>query len=378
MKIIYGIGLALIFTITYLVAGKLFSSEHTSNSTSESRQESKSANYRFLSNKDLPACQQYLTFNDDGSASQGINKEIEACAYHFLETEDFASLESSMSHLRKNQIRSPSGYWLQTNFYVGLERFFSGANDDAAFDEKDAYIRRWIEKSGGADTAKLQLSRSMMSRAAMYRGSEYAHAVADESFEKHHAQISKAKKFLLENEGISKRDPEWFYQMLNISNVEKNADEEKHRKLFDKAVSLYPDYYPIYLSASEFYLEKWHGEADSFEKFAREATATLGPAQAKAIYARIYRNKICGRCGDRDVGNWRDHWGDIQEGMDQVIKDFPDQWNINTYAQMACSAYEQDKTLELMKRIQGEPNPAVWNGGQFTYEYCANWSGLSN
>jgi len=373
VKIKHGVSVFLIGVIGLLCSGCLYAADYIKNAP----QKNNLMPHKFLVSSDLPSCRDYLTADAIESMSHDQVRQIEQCAYHFLETEDYASLESAITYLRKNNIRAPSGYWLQTNFYVGLEKFADKAVDDASYDEMEAYIKRWIEKSGGSNTARLELSHIMLSRAAFYRGDGYANTISEQSFEKHYQQVSRAKKYLLENESIGKTDPEWFYQMLGILNVERNTDETQHKKLFEQAIKLYPDYYPIYFTASEFHLAKWHGDNDSFEKFARQATAGLEPGHAKAIYARIYRNKICGRCGDKDVRNWRDHWEDINAGMEQVIKEFPDQWNFNTYAHMACSAYDQDKTLELMQRIKDAPIDSVWNDRQFSYEYCANWSGLN-
>ncbi|MEO6171751.1 MAG: hypothetical protein ABIP02_01400, partial [Arenimonas sp.] len=187
---------------------------------------------------------------------------------------------------------------------------------------------------------------------------------------------SKTKKYLLEHESISKQDPEWFRQMLTITRVEENGDERKHREYFDKAVKQYPDYYPVYFTAAVFYLPKWKGSEESFDQFAKYAGSKLDSRQAKNIYSRIYWAEICSECGDRDVSNWRAHWSDLEAGFDEIINEYPDQWNINSYAHISCMAYEQEKTLQLMEKIISPPMPEAWSG-QFNYQYCAKWSGFT-
>lgn len=102
----------------------------------------------------------------------------------------------------------------------------------------------------------------------------------------------------------------------------------------------------------------------------------MSPQQAKSIYARIYWAKICSVCGDRDVTAWRSHWNDIQAGFDEIVKDYPDQWNINSYAHIACMGDDREKTLAMMGKIKGPPISDVWSGAR-DYPSCAEWSGLN-
>ncbi len=325
---------------------------------------------------DFPYCRGFSPADPNTLAESELRNYIMGCTEYLSEIEDFKSLDALIDNLRSNKLRTSSGLWLQSFYYAGFERMIGRAQDEAVYDQNDEEFSRWIAGNKSSDSAYLALSMSMISRAWLYRGDGYSGSVSEDAGEKFQAQISKTKKFLLEHESISERDPEWYSQLFIVLRSGSNTDEASYRRYFDKAVKRYPDYYPIYFTASVFYLPKWHGDADSFEAFAKYAGKTLSAENAKAVYARIYWANVCTRCGDKDVADWREHWPDLRAGFDQVIKDYPDQWNINSYARIACSAYDQDKTLEIMKKIAGNPIPGAWDEEQFTYEYCANWSGL--
>lgn len=326
----------------------------------------------------LPQCQAYSSEDPNALAEIELRNYISACTTNLWAARDYKSLDALIENLRGNKARSSSGLWLQGFFYVGFEKLAGEIRSEEQFDRHEAELANWIAANKNSDAARLASSMAMIKRAWFYRGHGYAGTVSDDAFAKFHAQVSKTKKFLLENESISKRDPEWFTQLFMVLMVEQDTDEEKYRVYFDKAVKLYPDYFPIYFTAASFYLPKWHGSNAEFDQFVKYAVKNAGPEQASAMYARIYWANVCTICGSNDVTDWRDHWNELMVGFDKVIEDYPDQWNINNYARIACTAYDQDKTLEVMKKIKGDPIPGAWDKEQFTYEYCADWSGLSD
>lgn len=325
----------------------------------------------------LPSCLAFSANDPNALSENQLRSYIGQCTGFLLEARDYKGLDTLIDNLRTQKARTSSGLWAQSFFYAGIEKYLGEARSEADLDGIDKQFADWLKFNGESDAARLAMSMSMIKRAWLYRGNDYSNDTSAAAFEMFHKQISTALKFLLVNEAISKRDPEWFTQIFSVLRSEGKVDEKSYTAYVDKAVSLYPDYYPIYFSASVYYLPKWHGDAASFDKFAKYATRNLTPESSKAVYARIYWANACTQCGESDVANWREHWNDIRAGFDQIIKDYPDQWNINNYARIACSAYDQDKTLEMMKRIKGESIPSAWDR-QFSYSYCANWSGLSN
>ncbi len=356
-------------------AGKLYSSsDENQMAISESRNPLQAKSF------ELKACRDDAMLKGDPASmgEQALRFYMMQCSNILLANENFSALDSTIEYLRNNKIRTPSGMWLQSHFYAGIEEYLDNVTSEIHLLQTDELLHNWISASSNPDIAHLAMAELMLHRAFLYRGTGYASEVSKENFKLFYQQISVTKKYLLEHADIASRDPQWFLLMLIITRVEENSSDEMHRSYFDKAVKLYPDYYPVLFTAAENYLPKWGGSKESYDQFARYAAEKAGAGQAKAVYARIYWSDICSKCGDRDVSNWRDHWDDLSPGFEQIIRDYPDQWNINSYAHIACSAYDQDKTLALLQKIKAKPISEIWNDKKFSYEYCANWSGLYN
>ena len=374
MKIKYWIAILLLGGVGMVFAGKLYSSnDENQMAISESRKPSQAKSF------ELKACRDEAMLKGDPSSmdKQALRFYMMQCSNILLANENFSALDSTIAYLRDNKIRTPSGMWLQSLFYAGTGEYLGNVTTETGLMQTDESLHNWIATSSNPDTAHLAIAELMFDKAMLYRGTGYAAEVSEENFKLFYQQISVTKKYLLEHEDIASRDPQWFLLMLIITRVEENSSDEMHRSYFDKAVKLYPDYYPVFFTAAENYLPKWGGSKESYEQFARYAAGKAGADQAKAVYARIYWSNICSKCGDRDVSNWRDHWDDLGVGFEQIIRDYPDQWNINSYAHIACSAYDQNKTLALLQKIKAKPISEVWNDKKFNYNYCANWSGFS-
>ncbi|MEO8000422.1 MAG: hypothetical protein ABI644_00995 [Arenimonas sp.] len=374
MKIKYWIAILLLGGIGIFFAGNI----HSANQEKNKMAFSDSVKPMQGKNLELKACGEEAGIKGDPAAmdEQRLRSYMKVCSNNLLANESFSALDSTIAYLRNNKMRTPSGLWLQSLFYAGMEEYIGNVSTETGFMQTDESLRNWIASSADPDTAHMAMADLMLHKAFLYRGSGYAAEVSEENFKLFYQQISSTKKYLLEHGDIAARDPQWFTVMLIITRVEENSSEKTHRAYFDKAAKLYPGYYPVFFTAAEMYLPKWGGSKESYDEFARYAAEKAGADQAKSMYARIYWSDICGTCGDRDLPDWRKHWADLQLGFDEIIEQYPVQWNINSYAHIACMANDQDKTLELMKQMKDEPISEVWNDEQFTYEYCANWSGL--
>ncbi len=236
---------------------------------------------------ELPYCVNYNITDMNSAPEPMLRDAVSVCFSSLMKNKDYKTLDLMISSFRDNKLRTPAGLWLQSVFYQSAKRYPDFALQEKDFDRIDAELNDWMTKSQKSDAAKLILVDSMLKRAWLYRGSGFSNTVSPVNFSKFHAQISKAKKYLLANEDISLRDPKWFSQILEVINLEENASSLEHKQYFDNAISLYPGYNPIYLSASVFYYEKWHGTGiDSFDQFLRYAVKNLPPNEAKAVYTK--------------------------------------------------------------------------------------------
>ena len=75
------------------------------------------------------------------------------------------------------------------------------------------------------------------------------------------------------------------------------------------------------------------------------------------MYARIYWSASQTQYG-RDLFTDSDViWEKMKKGIDDVLKRYPDQWNINNFALFACLANDKEKARELFNLIK---QPIIW------------------
>lgn len=266
MKIHYWLGIIVITSIGFLLARNVHSlSLPENNSSTPAALQSDTGQVQSIA---LPACPNPQNLDINSLPEQELRAFASYCAYLSLANEDFGTIDSSIDYLRSNKIRTPSGMWLQSLFYAGIEQYLGNANSDVWFMQLEESLQHWIAASKNPDTAHLAMTDLMIHKAWFYRGTGAASEVSTDNFRLFFKQISNAKKYLLEHKSISTRDPEWFSQMLIVTRVEENSSEKTHKQYFDEAVKLFPDYYPVYFSASEFYVTRWGGSDEEFEAFA--------------------------------------------------------------------------------------------------------------
>ena len=147
--------------------------------------------------------------------------------------------------------------------------------------------------------------------------------------------------------------------MLIIAKGE-HWDRKEYDKLVEEAVSRYPYYYPIYFSALEYLLPKWHGSDDEVIRFIESTVERTKKSEGQVMYARMYWYAIDNVTDSSPYVRSPVIWAKIRSGMDEVLARYPDQWNINNFAKFACYAVDKEKGKELFNRIEGEPILSVW------------------
>ena len=78
--------------------------------------------------------------------------------------------------------------------------------------------------------------------------------------------IEQARTALEQTRQIASRDPHWYVTMAVVARSQHWPDDT-FREMLEEGLSRYPDYYPIYYSAVDFYSPKWNGSADAIEQF---------------------------------------------------------------------------------------------------------------
>ena len=168
------------------------------------------------------------------------------------------------------------------------------------------------------------------------------------------------------------RDPEWYKTRADILKAIEQEPEDFAR-FIDEATQRHPSYYELYFIAIEFYAPKWHGDRQQIEAFARKAIEKTRIAEGTGLYARIYWYASQMQFGHSLFTESDVDWDTMRDGMDDVLADYPDQWNIQNFAVFACLAGDRAMTAKLMNMMDDRPIRRVWRRPE-NLEFCRSMS----
>jgi hypothetical protein len=164
---------------------------------------------------------------------------------------------------------------------------------------------------------------------------------------------------------VASVDPEWYELMLLIGRNEE-WDKTQFMALLDEGLKREPGFYQTYFAALEYLLPKWAGSVAEVEDFAVSSAKRSAATEGSGMYARIYWYASQTQFGRDLFIKSRARWPSMRKGFDDIVARYPDAWNLNNYAQFACSANDGAKTKQLLSKI-GEQGviPQAWGRFEF-------------
>jgi len=298
---------------------------------------------------------------------------IESTVRELISNQDFAELEKIATSFLNDRARTSSGLWKVGLYDDAIANVFScKCSDDAFWIGAEENMKGWIKEYPESINGHLAHAHMLLQKAWSIRGWGYTNTVAPESWKPFQEQVEKTRAYLMKHKEIGNSDPRWSNLIVGIANLQ-GISEAEYEALANAALSRHPDYYPIYFEIMRHYLPKWGGSADAIENFAREATERSRSKEGHGMYARIYWYAAQSQYGNSLFQSSSVDWPEMKNGIDDVLKAFPDQWNINNFAKFACIAEDKGKTRELLDQMSGGPIPDAW-GNDAIFENCKNWA----
>jgi hypothetical protein len=304
------------------------------------------------------------------------NAITEATKRSFL-NDDFEELERVSAAYRQEKSRTPSGLWKLSVFYSGIDEAIGqckkGRDPEVAFPPFEEKTRKWVEAHPASPTAHIVRSQVLTGRAWAHRGCGYAHTVSEEGWENFRRYIAAARSNLEEHKTVAAVDPEWYEEMLTIARAQQ-WELNDFKGIFNEALAREPLYYQTYFMALEYFLPKWHGCAEEIEDFAQDAVGRTKELEGQGMYARLYWYASQTQFENDIFRNSLADWPQMKAGFEDIIRRYPDAWNINNYARFACLAQDKPKTVELLKRIDKSSVVAEAWVPSLLKDECAAWA----
>ena len=285
--------------------------------------------------------------------------QIENDVAESLSQENFAKLEQLSATYREGQDRTSSGLWKLTVFYIGLRSaLLADYKNEAEWTAKNQIVNRWIKAYPASPSAHLVKANLLIVRAWQYRGTASADNTSPKNWDGFSKNMEEARQYLSNKKSLMFNDPYWYELMLEPERSWTEKEYSSGTKLIGEALHKFPTYYQFYFNALNYAQPKWRrhlgdygaGGLDTIDKLIKESTAASFSTDGSGMYARMYwfLSSLMGENIFKYPKLTHLDWKKMKVYMDDVLKQYPDDWNINNFARFACLAGDQQKTIDLL------------------------------
>jgi hypothetical protein len=281
------------------------------------------------------------------STEERLRAEIKSAAFMAFLGGDFARLEA-MAREFDATARTPSGLWKRAFLYAGLAQATedAGSRDDAAWAGIARQIDGWQREFPQSTTARLARAQAAMSRAWAFRGTCYASCVDPADWEPFHAHVEQARELLEHDKAVAAVDPFWYLLMADVATTQ-DWPEDRYAAFEAEALDKAAGYYDAAFSLARPYQPKWGGSAEAVDAYAQRLVEHTRAQEGEGMYARLYWSLV----GRESFANYTIDWARMHRAMDDVLARYPDPWNHNHFAAIACRAERPEIYRELLPRI---------------------------
>ncbi len=213
------------------------------------------------------------------------------------------------------------------------------------------------------------MSRAYVSHGWAYRGSGTSSSVSQEDSARLHEYLGLAREALLARADAGKADPNWHWQMLRLARLQA-WPEDKYFAFAKATLDTFPYYYDIYFAVADKLLPQWGGSLGRLEAFAEHAAERTKATDGRSLYGRIYWSTY-DMLGSERLARGELDWPKIRTALDDMVKRYPDPWNLNFFARAACDAGDKATAARVLRLVGDKVEPDAWDD-RGHYVRCRN------
>ncbi len=292
---------------------------------------------------------------------RGVKAEVRA----LFAARDYGALEAIAGRYRSGKDRTPSGIWKLTLFYGALHDAIATvrASDRGGWRALAADMGTWRKRYPASPTAIVAGGLLLKRMAWNLRPTGIVLEAALSTDRRFLDGLRTARRFLDANEAIAGSDPHFYVVWASLA-AALGEDNGEFISRLQQAAAREPGYYQLYFAALDQFAPA-DGQSASDQAQAVEALANLAvertrTAEGHGVYARIYWYASTAFWKDRLFAASHLDWARMQVGIDDVLARYPDAWNLNNFARLACLKGDRGKTAELFARMHGELALEAW------------------
>ncbi|RNJ43373.1 hypothetical protein B5V01_19420 [Mesorhizobium erdmanii] len=278
---------------------------------------------------------------------------------------NFKKLDAIAEEYRDSKARTASGLWKLTTFYSTFDILaWYPTYGEQSLDRFEQQAKKWIDEAPESKSAYIAYAILLYRHAFFVRGNGYASSVAPENWPVFRKYLNEAHRQLAASKAFASSDPHWYATMLNVATGE-YWPEPEFDALLDEAAGREPYYYEIYFAAIIRKAPQWGGSLDDVAELIDHAVQLTKPQDGVGFYARGYWYAMDQYLGRKMFRDSQTYWAKIKAGFEDLVKQYPDEWNLNAYARFACISLDAEATCYRLRTTTQAP-PTLCNFWQMT------------
>ncbi len=302
-------------------------------------------------------------------------RKLEALAQLTHTDIEIEHLRRMAATLREKKIKTPSGLWSLTLLYSGLnDATIQQYWHPMAFAEFEKRFATAI--TANPNDPFLYILRAQVLYAQAIAAMDPATApegTPEAQGEAIEARVSAFMNYLDEIHDKASSDPGWYRLALSARSSWCIALEDRWA-ILTEAMEKFPDFHQLYFEVVQ--------AAHRCDRVTRNITAykvvdmaaqKLGAVQGDALYARTmwYMSQLDN--SEHIFATDLVDWHRMRRGIDHILAQHGDTWNVNHFAKFACTGGDKTVALRLLPKVVQNPLQHVWgNPGRFGA--CWQWS----
>ena len=282
-----------------------------------------------------------------------------------LDARDYRALDRLETKWRDLGIVLSDGQPARGAYFYAISCFCAPSSGEEKFREVDALEKRmqeWRRRYPQSRTAMLGPAIVALKRAWAFR-KEPSGGYA--SKREHQAFDDYVERARLDLEAIGAEmadEPEWYARRLEVARLQ-GMDDARYWALFREATERHPRYLPLYFEG----LARSSATPAQRTRYVNEVARGTSPWRGDSMYALlnwplVYEEKYSSTVVD---------WPRMKESFQDLVKRYPDEWNLNRFAAASCWAGDIQSLKRVLPRIRSNVMLDAWANSMAVYAACA-------
>lgn len=310
-----------------------------------------------------------------GADEQEERNQVRAVAHEALLRKDFKALRAMYVQLSTTDAQTRSGYPKLDPFFNALVELPNGASDKLAsyLEDRDAMTLKWVTDHSDSPLAVILHARSLLAHGWYFRSQGFSGSVSADGMERFKDYANRAGQFLNRHREIGSRDVSWYVAYVDVG-MAMGWETGAILRIADEALGKFPDDSMVPRMVIVFLLPKWQGDVDALDRYINEVSLKTQSRLGMEMYARLYVGVGSNQFGSKLFTDTKVDWPKFKQGLEDLRRRFPTDWNVNMYAYHACMAGDEEKTRQLTALIGDKPVLSRWGlDPQQNFERCRSW-----